>query len=1136
MIASDLVLAAARLSPASVELARYLSLASRISPGLLRRFRLRFLRHAEPGVEAELWLSPLVEIRSARSILFYPEVAAALRLELAKEPEKLAASRLLLAETRHYRPELVRLEEDLIWLGLELIRNPGSGEATRKLRQIIKAIVGEGRRGLGRWAISALRRLPELDGLREAALLQAVATSHLADDQVTLDPRSGITLTASERTLLLKRWKRVQVGIRLAGETLSVNEPPRAGDEVLEVPATRPRRHLTAQWKEDGAQREASVSWAPSGSSETVEVAAPVSLVTLAEDRYEVESQAAAVETLLDLVRPFVVRFEGRYRTEGVGWLAAGRLILTSTCSLPAKFRSSVRNLVAQESRDTVALRFPFLDPETRHEARAVSYQAWPPALSASDDDGIVLLELVDEAPKGAGPPQKGEEPESARHCVAVGFGSGNSKAVWERFRIHRSQGLSPETLALEPTRYWQWYELGTWRWCGAPLVEPQGRCVLGLTTAVSNRMACVPWAWLEASFPIASSVDEGSIARDEKTAVEIKEPPEMPPAITEPIESITIELHRQAQGIGFVKGTPYIATAGQFAPVRTFAMPLSQRECLLQLHRLRYQAPADDAEQAREILGHHVREILGFDQPAGPGPVQIDLVSNAEELWALPFEACLGRDGEPLFVGRQPPVILTRRIRYSFADRRPSWPTKPRVLFIHAAPSIELAPAVVSAHSRALLDGLMPWVEPLQGRAAEADAERVLEVLNDPTLGEIEAACKRNPYTHIHVLAHGKKVTNPLLPQEYWWALDLGGGEPIGPEELAQAVTGGADLPAIVTIAACDAGSQTNLLAPEKSFAQELHRKGVAVVVASQLPLQKWTSVVLTRSFYAHLHLGGDVRWSLHAARTALYEDPKTEHDWLSMVAYVQLPERYSDLRLETTLQAEIGMLETASRWAGALERIGNPDPSLVQRTENALQKRIQSLQRLRERHRTVELKPSVQEQMIGLLASAHKRLAQFLFDRGALEESIDILRKSRDHYRDAYRGNFTQHWTGVQWLSLEAVLNGIIERPFYWEEFRNVAKAELEERESEFWACGTVAELCLLAPLAGKGSKIEEGIETLELMKKRVPPDDPFPIEATRRQLRRYTKWWTRANGFFKDRDSDLKEDAETLLRVLG
>ncbi len=374
------------------------------------------------------------------------------------------------------------------------------------------------------------------------------------------------------------------------------------------------------------------------------------------------------------------------------------------------------------------------------------------------------------------------------------------------------------------------------------------------------------------------------------------------------------------------------------------------------------------------------------------------------------------------------------------------------------------------------------------------------------------------------------------MLPDEYWWALDFGRGEPIGPEKLAGAITSGESLPATVSISACDAANHSNILAPKKSFAQELHRKGVPVVVASQLPLQKWGSVVLTRSFYARLFRGGDVRWALHAARSALYEDRETEHDWLSMVAYVQLPEGYSDLLLETALQAELGMLETASRWAGVLEGMEDPAPALVQRTESALKKRIQSLQQHRERMKSVELKPSVQQEMIGLLASAYKRLAQFRFGHGVLDQSIELLEKSRDHYRDAYSRNFTQHWTGVQWLSLDAVLKGAIERPFYWEEFRDAARAELAKSDSEFWACGTIAELCLLAPLAGEESQLEEGIEVLELMKKRVPPGVRFPIESTRRQLRRYTTWWTRANGFFSDREEDLREDAGRLLSVLS
>lgn len=150
MNATDRVDAARRRSPASVELARCLSLASRISSPLLRRFRLRFLHRVDPGVEAELWLSPLVEIRGARSILLYPQVAAHLRLELAETPRKLEDAHQLLRRTQHTRPPLVRLEEELTWWGLGYVRSGDAQEVTAKLRSMIKAIAEQDRRGLGR--------------------------------------------------------------------------------------------------------------------------------------------------------------------------------------------------------------------------------------------------------------------------------------------------------------------------------------------------------------------------------------------------------------------------------------------------------------------------------------------------------------------------------------------------------------------------------------------------------------------------------------------------------------------------------------------------------------------------------------------------------------------------------------------------------------------------------------------------------------------------------------------------------------------------------------------------------------------------------------------------------------------------
>jgi hypothetical protein len=45
-----------------------------------------------------------------------------------------------------------------------------------------------------------------------------------------------------------------------------------------------------------------------------------------------------------------------------------------------------------------------------------------------------------------------------------------------------------------------------------------------------------------------------------------------------------------------------------------------------------------------------------------------------------------------------------------------------------------------------------------------------------------------------------------------------------------------------------------------------------------------------------------------------------------------------------------------------------------------------------------------------------------------------------------------------------------------------------------------------------------------------------DFFPIDSTRRQLTRYVSWWTKGNGFFDVRDSDLADEAKELVKLLG
>ena len=69
--------------PAAARLAIVSSLPVRVSPSLLRVARLRLVDDGAAGTEADLWLSDLVEARSAAGFSYRPEVREFLPEQLA---------------------------------------------------------------------------------------------------------------------------------------------------------------------------------------------------------------------------------------------------------------------------------------------------------------------------------------------------------------------------------------------------------------------------------------------------------------------------------------------------------------------------------------------------------------------------------------------------------------------------------------------------------------------------------------------------------------------------------------------------------------------------------------------------------------------------------------------------------------------------------------------------------------------------------------------------------------------------------------------------------------------------------------------------------------------------------------------
>jgi hypothetical protein len=203
----------------------------------------------------------------------------------------------------------------------------------------------------------------------------------------------------------------------------------------------------------------------------------------------------------------------------------------------------------------------------------------------------------------------------------------------------------------------------------------------------------------------------------------------------------------------------------------------------------------------------------------------------------------------------------------------------------------------------------------------------------------------------------------------------------------------------------------------------------------------------------------------------------------------------------------------------------------------------RIDNLDRFQIRHRG-QTTGRVMSENLGLLGSAEKRLAELYFRRAQLGDgqadwtrrAEEALGRARSWYEKGFVGNLSDHWTGVQALSLEAVLTGGIGRVGQWYAAMEAAETD-SQREGEVWAFGSLAELYLLAPLAGQGSRLDDAGRQLDELARRMYQIGPdrFPVQSTKRQLERYVQWWTKGNGYF-GRSPDLAGEASQLLEVLS
>ena len=212
-------------------------------------------------------------------------------------------------------------------------------------------------------------------------------------------------------------------------------------------------------------------------------------------------------------------------------------------------------------------------------------------------------------------------------------------------------------------------------------------------------------------------------------------------------------------------EGDQYLVAAGSEQPIRQMSSSLEHEQFLDLTGPLRYQSEPEARQTALQAIGETAAKLLGtrsMDVLAhGPFPLQIDLVVNPHEVAALPFEAATDDDGTPLFTRAEQAVVLTRRVRHTFAEGRVRWPAKPRLLYAWAAPT-GAGDVPAGAHEAALRDALAPWT-PIAAAGSTNDTT-VIAILPEATLAQLKQACQTsvdesNPFTHVHLLMHGNPV-----------------------------------------------------------------------------------------------------------------------------------------------------------------------------------------------------------------------------------------------------------------------------------------------------------------------------------------------------------------------------------------
>ena len=219
---------------------------------------------------------------------------------------------------------------------------------------------------------------------------------------------------------------------------------------------------------------------------------------------------------------------------------------------------------------------------------------------------------------------------------------------------------------------------------------------------------------------------------------------------------------------------TPYLGVCGE-SGADVVHVPYEQYKFDRRLRELRYEVEGGSEEELLRRLellretGTEMASVLGgvpglaaaLKRQEGDGPLlHLRLVISASELALLPWELARVPQGAGipaeswLLLQGLAPVTLTRHIR-SVPTTAVRWPSRLRLLVVTGDPE-ELP---YQEHLAALGRAFAPWLP--AGARLESDRPQGTVILENATVREVEKTCgdaraAGEPFTHVHVLAHG--------------------------------------------------------------------------------------------------------------------------------------------------------------------------------------------------------------------------------------------------------------------------------------------------------------------------------------------------------------------------------------------